>query len=213
MISKKDIIVLGLVAAGGYGIVKLRSSGKKEGVAVTGGSDIKFKPFAGIVGSNKAVTDTGDNAGTTSIILPPEPTVNFPSQPSFVMPEFSFSPEAEADVLNDAKIGGATKTTRTKKEYATGIQKAVIPTGETPKTQMEAAGFMSGLGLSLAGVTPKVISSGGSSSGGSSKKSSSTTTASTSTSSTKTAAPKSKKKPTSFSFKARSLGGGWSTGY
>ena len=194
MISKKDMLVLGLVAIGGIGVA---SSIAGSGGGVTGGGGFGFKPFAGIVGSNKAAIDTGDNAGTTSIVLPPEPTVNFPEPPTYQAPLY-YAPMPMP--TQETKSGGG-KVTETKKAYATGLQKAVTPSGAAPTTKTEAVGFMSGLGLSLAGVTPKISRR---SSGGRSSRLTTTTTKSVRTS---------KKRPRSFGFSARSLGGGWSTGY
>ena len=95
--------------------------------------------------------------------------------------------------------GGSSKTAETKKAYTSGLQKAVTPSGATPTSKKEAIGFMSGLGLSLAGVTPKI--SRKSSGGRSSVKAT-----------TKTVSVK-RSRPRSFGFTARSIGGGWSTGY
>ena len=94
MSTKKDLLVLGLVAAGGLGIVKLTGAGEKEGVGVTGGNG--FKPFPGIVGTTETVTDNGDNAGTAPIVIPPQAPVTFPPIPAFRLPEFPFvTPEPE----------------------------------------------------------------------------------------------------------------------
>ena len=195
------MLVLGLVAIGSIGVASSIAS-TKEGGTVTGGSGFRIKPFGGIVGSNKAAVDTGDNAGTAAIVLPPEPSITFPAAPQYQapMPMYYASPPIPMPT-QETKSGGGSKVTETKKAYAAGLQKAITPSGAAPTTKTEAVGFMSGLGLSLAGVTPKISRRSG---GGSSSRPTTTTTKSVSTS---------KKRPRSFGFSARSLGGGWSTGY
>ena len=188
------MLVLGLVAIGGIGVASSIAT-TKEGDTTIGGGSFRIKPFAGIVGSNKAEIDTGDNAGTATIVLPPEPSVTFPAAPQYQAPMY-YAPMPMP--TQETKSGGG-KVTETKKAYAAGVQKAITPTGATPTSKMEAVGMMSGLGLSLAGVTPKISRR---SSGGRSSVRATTKTVKVS-----------KKKPRSFSFKARSLGGGWSTGY
>ena len=154
MMSKKDMLVLGLVAIGGIGVASSIASTKEGSTGVTGG-DFSFKPFGGIVGSNKAEVDTGDNAGVTSIVLPPEPSVTFPATPQYQAPLYYAPPPMPTQ---ETKSSGSGKATETKKAYATGLQKAVTPTpsGAAPTSKMETVGMMSGLGLSLAGVTPKI---------------------------------------------------------
>ncbi|RJS79110.1 hypothetical protein CW713_08745 [Methanophagales archaeon] len=152
MISKKDMLVLGLVAIGGIGVAS--SIATSEG-GVTGGGGFRIKPFGGIVGSNKAAEDTGDNAGTATIVLPPEPSVTFPAAPQYQAPMYYAPPPMPSQ---ETKNGGG-EVTETKKAYAAGLQKAVTPTPSgtaAPTSKMEAVGMMSGLGLSLAGVTPKI---------------------------------------------------------
>ena len=155
MMSKKDMLVLGLVAIGGIGVASSIAT-TKEGDTTIGGGSFRIKPFAGIVGSNKAEIDTGDNAGTATIVLPPEPSVTFPAAPQYQAPLYYAPPPMPTQ---ETKSGGGGNAAETKKAYAAGLQKAVTPTpsgAAAPTSKMEAVGLMSGLGLSLAGVTPKI---------------------------------------------------------
>ena len=161
------MLVLGLVAIGGIGVASSIASSGESNTGVSGGN-IGFKPFAGIVGSNKATVDTGDNAGVTSIVLPPEPSVTFPAPPTYQAPTYSPMPTYIPQPVTETG-GSYSKTAEIKKSYATGLQKAVMPTGTTPTNKMEAVGFMSGLGLRISGVIPAVGVSGGSNSNSNSK--------------------------------------------
>ena len=150
------MLVLGLVAIGGIGVASSIASTKEGSTGVTGGGGFSFKPFGGIVGSNKAEVDTGDNAGTATIVLPPEPSVTFPAAPQYQAPMYYAPPPMPTQETKSG--GGGGNAAETKKAYTSGLQKAITPTpsGTAPTSKMEAVGLMSGLGLSLAGVTPKI---------------------------------------------------------
>ena len=215
MISKKDMLVLGLVAIGGIGVA---SSIASSSGGVTGGEGFRIKPFAGIVGSNKAEIDTGDNAGVTSIVLPPEPTVFFPKPPVMPlipqMPTYSPSPVKTA-APSSVKSGGGSGSTKVPTFKATPSSGTITPLPANPSSRIvgttapaptkkggELETTTAPLGTSAAAMpvyNPYVRRSGGRSS-----RPTTTTTKSVSTS---------KKRPRSFGISARSLGGGWSTGY
>ena len=241
MISKKDALALGLLAIGGIGIAStIAGSGEKEGVGVSGGTG--FKPYAGIVGNTETVTDNGDNAGYAPIVLPPEGKVTFPPVPAFRIPEFPFTPEAgevtSREVKSTSSSGGSgtvfptgvPKLPPQKKTYRK-YKRSVAPpeitrTEDKPKVITQGKPIVGGHPeRNWFGALPSLfhrdtteksskktayISSGGSSrritSGGSTPKTASSTAKAA-------AAPKSKKKPRSYGFTAKSLGGGWSTGY
>ena len=247
MVSKKDLLVLGLVAAGGIGVAStIAGSGEKERTGVSGGTG--FKPFGGIVGSNKAIEDTGDNAGLAPIIFPPEGKVTFPPVPAFRIPEFPFTPEDSGEGSGETPAGFAPTGLKPTPSgvsptglLPTGKKRATInvrrrgtpqvvgghPTRPAPKAPApkkhakvvkiparETAHTHALLPTGRKRTTKKLREHGRTMVVGSSRRGGGgRTTASTSTSSTKAAAPKSKKKPRSYGFSARSLGGGWSTGY